>query len=102
MKTKYERMNKDEKKKLYKEYKKEKSVFASKMEKMFILCYVGIFYSIIVFIYDFFFKENTFSYVLDIILFIFCLLALFKMYLTKKELLNNYAIKKIKKKNKML
>lgn len=100
MKTKYERMTKQEKKELYKEYKKEKSIFASKMEKMFILCNLGIGYGMLMFIYDFFYKKSTVSYILDIIVFIFCLLALIKVISIKKELLNKYAIEKDKKRKK--
>lgn len=98
MKTKYERMSRNEKKELYREYKKEKGVFASKMEKMFILCYAGIFYSLVVFIYDFFYKNSMPGYILDVVLFVFCLLALLKINLTKKELLNNYVLKKEREK----
>lgn len=94
MKTKYERMTKEEKKTLYSEYKKEKYVFAKKMEKMFILCYLGIGYGVLMFIYDFFFKKSTLGYILDIIVFMFCLIAMLKIYSIKKDLLNKYALKK--------
>lgn len=93
MKTFYERMSREEKKNLYKEYKKEKGSFSKKMENMFLLCYIGVIYSVVVFVYDFFFKKSTVGYVLDIIVFIFCLVALLKIHLIKKELLNNYALK---------
>ncbi len=93
MKTKYERMSRLEKKDLYKKYKKDKKEFVIKMERMFLLCYVGIGYSLIIFIYDFFFKKSKINYILDIIIFVFCLVAYLKIYNTKKELLNNYAIK---------
>ena len=93
MKNKYERMSSVEKRELYKKYKEEKKTFVNKMEKMFILCYLGIGYGILMFIYDFFFKENIFSYVLDIIVFVFCLLALLKIISIKKDLLNKYALK---------
>lgn len=93
MKNKYERMTKLEKRELYKKYKEEKKIFVNKMEKMFILCFIGIGYGIIMFIYDFFFKKNAFSYVLDIVVFIFCLLALLKINSIKKDLLNKYALK---------
>lgn len=101
MKTKYERMSKEEKKELYKEYKKEKDVFAKKMEKMFILCYVGVIYGIVMFIYDFFFKKSTIAFILDTVVVVFCLIAVLKLYSTKKELLNNYALKidKVRKQN---
>lgn len=100
MKTKYERMSREEKRKLYINYKKEKSSFCKKLENMFVLCYLGIGYGIFMFIYDFFFKSNKLSYILDIIVFVFCLLALLKIISIKKSLLNRYAIeqdKKIKK-----
>lgn len=98
MKTFYEKMSKDQKRELYKEYKSEKISFSKKMEKMFLLCYLGIGYSLIVFIYDFFYKKSTVSYILDIIVFVFCLLALLKLISIKKELLNNFALKKDKEK----
>lgn len=100
MKTKYERMSREEKRKLYKEYKKEKSSFSKKMENMFLLCYIGMAYAVIVFIYDFFYKSSKVGYILDIVVFVFCLLALFKLISTKKELLNNFALKKDKENKK--
>lgn len=98
MKTLYERMSREERLELYKEYKKEKASFSKKMEKMFMLCYLGIGYALIVFIYDFFYKKSTVGYILDIIVFVFCLIALFKLFSIKKELLNNFALKKDKEK----
>ena len=63
---------------------------------MFILCYLGIFYSVVVFIYDFFFKKSKVAFILDIVVLVFCVIAVLKIYSTKKELLNNYALKKDK------
>ena len=100
MKTKYERMSNEEKKNLYKEYKKEKEAFVKKMEKMFLLCYLGIGYGLLMFLYDYFIKKNTLSFILDIVVSIFCLLALLKIISTKKSLLNKYAIEKEKKNKK--
>jgi len=94
MKTKYERMSKEEKKKLYIEYKKDNFVIVKKMQKMLILCYVGLLYGVLSFCYDFFYKNSVIGYVLDIVLFIFCLFALLKVISIKKELLNKYALKK--------
>lgn len=99
MKTKYERLSKIEKKDLYLKYKNEKSNIALKMRNMFILCYIGIFYSLIMFVYDFFYKHNKFSFILDIIILLFCIIILFKTFNTKKELLNKYLLK-IDKENK--
>ena len=94
MKTKYERMNKEEKKKLIEKYKKEKSVFYKKMRNMFIICYIGIIYSIIVFIYDYYFKKPKVNYYIDIIIFVFSFIALLKIYSIRKNLLSDYAVKK--------
>lgn len=94
MKTKYERMSKVEKKELYNEYKKKKEEVVKKMEKMFILCYLGVFYGIIMFIYDFFLKKSMVGYILDLIVFVFCLLALFKVINIKKDLLNKFLLEK--------
>lgn len=102
MKMFYERMSKEEKRELYKEYKNEKVSFSKKMEKMFLLCYLGIGYALIVFIYDFFYKKSTIGYILDIVVFLFCLLALFKLISIKKELLNNFALKKDKEKKQSI
>lgn len=93
MKTKFERMSREERKELYKKYKLEKSEFAKKMKNMFILCGVGIGFSVLMFIYDYFFRKSKINYILDIIIFIFCLIASFRIYCVKKELLNNYALK---------
>lgn len=93
MKTKYERMNKKEKKELYKKYRLEKGEFAKKMENMFLLCGIGIGFSVLMFIYDYFFRKSKINYILDIIIFIFCLIVYFRIYYVKKELLNNYALK---------
>lgn len=94
MKTRYERMNRVEKKELYNEYKIEKQEFTRKMEKMFILCYLGVSYGIIMFIYDFFYKKSMVGYILDLIVFVFCLLALYKVINIKKDLLNKFALEK--------
>ena len=93
MKTKYDRLSKNERKDLFNKYKCEKKDIVNKMNKMFILCYIGIIYSVCVFIYDLFYKHGRINYILDIIIFIFCLIAVFKMYSVKKNLLNDYLIK---------
>ena len=100
MKNKYERMSKEEKKELINQYKIEKDVFYNKMKKMFILCYIGIIYGVGSFCYDFFYKNSKLAYVLDIIVLIFCLLALFKVSSIKNDLLNKFALKKDKERKK--
>ena len=94
MKTKYERMSKEEKKELFNKFKEEKQTLYKKFRNMFILCYVGIVYSVLVFFYDFFIKHSKLNFIIDIIIFVFCLIALLKIYSMKKEVLNNFALKK--------
>ena len=79
MKTKYERMSNVEKRNTYKQFKLEKVSLAKKMRNMFILIYLGIGYSIFAFLYDFIFAKSKFGYMLDVIVFIFCLLALLRV-----------------------
>lgn len=93
MKTKYERMNKNEKKKVLDSFKVEKKELYKKFRNMNILCYAGIFYSFIVFFYDLFIKKSTINYILDIIIFVFSILVLLKVISIKKEVLNNYVLK---------
>lgn len=99
MKSKYERMSREEKKEVYKKYKSEKLEFVKKMERMFLLCRIGIVYSVLVFLYDFFLNKNVISYSCDIIIFVFCLIVLIKINNTKKNILNNYVIGKKNKRS---
>lgn len=100
MKTKYDRMSKVEKKELFKEYKINNTVLVKKMNRMFLLCYLGLFYGIISFCYDCFYKGSTVAYILDIIVFIFCVIVLLRMISIKKRLLNKYALEKDKLRKK--
>jgi len=99
LKTKYERMTKSEKKDVYLEYKKEKPELFKKMKRMIVLIWIGIIYSLVMFIYDLLFK-SVLAYVLDIILLLFCIFALIKMLSTKKDLLNKFVLEKDKIKKK--
>jgi len=92
MKTKYERMSKEEKKKVYLSYKEEKYELAKKMNRMFILCYIGIIYGFLNFFYDLFIMKSKVNYILDVIVIIFCLIVTLKLNKTKKDLLNKYVL----------
>ena len=94
MKTKYERMNRREKRELINNYKKNNTIIYKKIRNMFILCYIGFIYSIISFLYDYIIKYSKLNYIIDIIIFIGCILVLYRTNILKKDLLNNYALKK--------
>lgn len=97
MKTKYERMTKEEKKNVYKIFKTEKVEISKKLNKMFILCYIGTIYGFIIFFYDYFITKSKLNYILDIIVFIFCILALLKLNSLKKDLLNKFVLENKKR-----
>ena len=97
MKTKYERMNKEEKRKVYQEFKQEKKDLVKKMNRMFILVYIGIIYGLGTFFYDFLVAKSKLNYWLDIIVFVFCLIVLLILFRLKKSLLNKYVIKNKKR-----
>lgn len=100
MKTKYERMSKDEQKELYVKYKKEKPELARKLERMLLFSKVGIGLAIFVFIYDVLIKQGLVNYCIDIFLFVFFILTLIKLNSTKKNLLNEFVLNTGKSKNK--
>ena len=97
MKTKYERMNKEENRKVYQELKQEKKDLVKKMNRMFILVYIGIIYGLGTFFYDFLVAKSKLNYWLDIIVFVFCLIVLLILFRLKKSLLNKYVIKNKKR-----
>lgn len=92
MKTKYERMNKENKKKVYECFKKEKHDLYKKLNRMFILCYIGLIYGFGIFFYDLFIEKSKLNYILDIIVFIFCFIVILKLYNVKKDLLNKFVL----------
>lgn len=93
MKSKYERMNKCEKKEVYKQYKLENSELCKKMERALLLGKILFVVIILMFIYDFLVSKSSFNYYIDIFLFIFNILFLIRVCSTKKKLLSDYVIK---------
>ena len=94
MKTKYDLMNKEEKKIIKEKFKNEKKALYKKFRTMNILIILAFIFSIVNFGYDFFIKKNTLSYVLDIVTVLFCIFAFIKVYKTRKDILNDIALKK--------
>ena len=97
MKTKYERMSKEEKKRVLEIYKKEKSELYKKFKYMFILCNFGLIYGFSLFFFDLFIKKSLIYYILDIIVFIFCLISLCVINKIKKDLLNKFVLENKKR-----
>lgn len=97
MKTKYDRMGKEEKKKVYNDFKKAKPIISKKMNRLLTIDIIGIFYSVIAFMYDFFNSKGLFNYIVDVIIFIFCLIVLLTVLKTKNNLLSKYVASNKKK-----
>ena len=67
-------MSKEEKKKLYKEFEndKEASFIYFKAHKIYLLCFIGVVYSIIATIFDIVKDVKYYAYLMDAFLFLFC------------------------------
>ncbi len=90
MKIKYDNLPKKTKKKVYEEYSKKNPDLSKKLNRLMIITIIGIAYGIFMFIYDLFSKNGTFSIVLDIIVFVFCILSIIKLFSIKKNLLEKF------------
>lgn len=97
MKTKYERMSREEKKQVYEIYKKEKVELAKKFRTMFVLSNFGVIYGVVLFFYDIILKKSALNYILDIVVFLFCLISLFIVNKIKKDLLNKFVLENKKR-----
>ena len=71
-------MNKEEKKKLFKEFEndKEASFIYFKAHRIYLLCFIGVVYSIIATIFDIVKDVKYYAYLMDAFLFIFCIIFL--------------------------
>lgn len=94
-------MNKEEKKKLLKEFEndQEASLIYFKAHKIYMLCFIGVVYSIVVTLYDIYKHAKIYSYLMDGFLFIFCILFGIKMIKFKQKEFNKYLTKRASKKN---
>ena len=90
-------MSKEEKKKLYKEFEndKEASFIYFKAHKIYLLCFIGVVYSIIATIFDIVKDVKYYAYLMDAFLFIFCIIFGIKMSKFKKNEFNKYLKKHI-------
>ena len=75
MKTKYERMSKEEKKEIKLKFKKEKIELYKRFRTMHLLISLGFIYSAIALIFDCFIVKKGSNAIIDIALLMFCLFA---------------------------
>ena len=92
-------MSKEEKKKLFKEFEndKEASFIYFKAHRIYLLCFIGVVYSIIATIFDIVKDVKYYAYLMDAFLLIFCII--FGMSKFNKNEFNKYLKKHISNEN---
>ncbi|NLL01842.1 MAG: hypothetical protein GX265_02340 [Mollicutes bacterium] len=99
MKLKYQRLSQEEKQKAKEEFLKNKeSIIYIKAHKIYVLSIIGIIVSIASFVFDYFSKSGTFSFILDGFLFIFSIIFFIVMIKVKLREINKFIINKKSKK----
>ena len=89
-------MSKEEKKKLFRKFEndKEASFIYFKAHRIYLLCFIGVVYSIIATIFDIVKDVKYYAYLMDAFLFIFCIifgiLLVFCIWFEKWEGRKNY------------
>ena len=94
-------MSKEEKKKLFRKFEndKEASLIYIKAHTIYILCFIGVVYSIIATIFYIVKDVKYYAYLMDAFLFIFCIIFGIKMSKFKKDEFNKYLKKHISNEN---
>ncbi len=93
MKLYYDKLTKEEKNAVKKEFiQTEESKVYKKANKMVIFCVIGVLISILAGTFDFIYKTGILNYIIDGFLFLFSIIVLFRMQKIKKNLLNKYAV----------
>lgn len=106
MKNRYQRMTKEEKKALRKEYRETKKSMASRLFRIKFLGVFGELYGIGSFIFDMFFYKNVsgqnpsvWNYIIDGFLVVFCVVLLVAGFDISGKEYNRFAIQKNKNSN---
>ena len=97
MKKYYDRLSKEEKNAVKKEYLDKNSKIYKKAKKIIILCIVGMIFGLGSFIFDYIYQADIINYILDGLLFVFSLIVMLRMIMIQKNILNEYALSKKKK-----
>ena len=95
LKTKYERMSKEEKKKVVLEYKKNEAgkAMCNRLFRLNVIGIIGMVYSVFLFFYDY--KDLKWSdYLLIGLLFSMSIFFIYMAYRLRKKVLNQFAIKR--------
>ena len=88
-------LSKEEQKNIKKEFlEKDECIIYKKINRIAVLSYVGVIFSVIASVYDVLYKSGLFSYILDGLLFIFSLLFIIKTNKMKSTEINKYALLK--------
>lgn len=95
LKTKYERMTKEEKQKLVLDYKKTEAgkAMCNRLLRLNVIGAIGVLYSIFLFFSDYG-ELKWYDYLLIVSLFLISIFFICMAYRLKKKVLNRFAIKK--------
>ncbi len=94
MKNYYSRLDNDRKKEVKEKFlKSNECLVYKKANKMFNFALFGTTFGIFSFIFDLTYKNGTINLIIDVFLFVGCLITLLKMNKYKLDEINKYAIK---------
>lgn len=102
MKTKYQRLTKEEKKEAIAKYNEDESnkAFYKRLKRIRIVSIIGIVYALLSFVLDTIMKQGVWSFCIDSVLLIFCIVFLLKSHDILVKSINNFLIKNTKKSKK--
>jgi hypothetical protein len=95
MKNKYERLSKEEKKQARQDYISFSEVNANiykKLKRLIIISYIGIIYSVAMFIVDFIITKNVWDFVIDGVLMVFCVWFIIRSKTLISDSINKFLI----------
>jgi len=97
MKKYYDKLSKEDKTAVKKEYLDKNGNIYNKAKKIIILCIIGMLFGLGSFIFDYIYQSDTINYILDGLLFVFSIIVMLRMIMIQKNILNEYALSKKKK-----
>lgn len=98
MKLYYKTLSKDKREDIKGKFLNSKeSLIYKKANRIIIVCIIGIIFSIMTLTFDLLYKIGIINYILDLMLFVFCLIFLVVFNNIKMKEINKFALKKANK-----
>lgn len=97
MKNNYQRLSKEEKKSVRKEFKgsssSNKRIYTS-ARRLQVICIIGLLYSLFTFVFDFYYENGIFQFIMDGVLLLICFIGVLKVEDILETAINKYLIGK--------